>query len=66
MQAQNAKAPPKQTQQPPAEDEEAPPEEDESVAPEKFVLDPLESDRNIRVGNYYLHKGNYRAALQRY
>ncbi len=47
-------------------EEENPPEEDESVAPEKFVLDPLESDRNIRVGNYYWHKGKYRAALGRY
>ncbi len=43
-----------------------PPEEDESVAPEKFALDPLESDRNVRVGNYYWHKGKYRAALGRY
>ncbi|MBV9612517.1 MAG: tetratricopeptide repeat protein [Acidobacteriaceae bacterium] len=43
-----------------------PPEEDESVAPEKFVLNPLESDRNVRVGNYYWRKGNYRAALGRY
>jgi len=43
-----------------------PPEEDESAAPETFPLDPLESDRNIKVGNYYWHKGNYRAALQRY
>lgn len=47
-------------------DEESPPEEDESIAPEKFALDPLESDRNIRVGNYYWHKGKYRAALGRY
>lgn len=30
------------------------------------MLNPLESDRNIRVGNYYWHKANYRAALGRY
>lgn len=47
-------------------DEENPPEEDESVMPEKFVLNPLESERNIRVGNYYWHKGKYRAAAGRY
>ena len=47
-------------------DESSLPEEDESVAPEKFVLNPLESDRNIRVGNYYWHKGKFRAALGRY
>jgi tetratricopeptide (TPR) repeat protein len=46
--------------------EENPPEEDESVMPEKFVLNPLESERNIRVGNYYWHKGKYRAAAGRY
>ena len=52
------------TQQPPNESD--PPEEDESVAPRKYVLNPLESDRNIKVGNFYWHKGDYRAALGRY
>lgn len=47
-------------------DEAEPPEEDESVAPEKFTLNPLESDRNIKVGNFYWRKGKYRAALERY
>jgi tetratricopeptide (TPR) repeat protein len=49
-------------------DEANPPEEDESVAPEKFVLNPLESERNIKVGNFYMHQGSrgYRAALARY
>jgi len=50
----------------PSNDEENPPEEDESVAPEKYVLNPLESERNIRVGNYYWHKGKFRAAAGRY
>jgi tetratricopeptide (TPR) repeat protein len=61
-------SPPAQTPaaQAPAEDEQMPPEEDESAAPETFPLNPLESERNIKVGNYYWHKGNYRAALQRY
>lgn len=56
-----------QQNQPP--DESNPPEEDESVAPEKFVLNPLESERNVKVGNFYMHKGTasgYRAALARY
>jgi tetratricopeptide (TPR) repeat protein len=57
--------------QKPAEEVQVPddsqmPEDDESVKPETFPLNPLESDRNVRVGNYYWHKGNYRAALQRY
>lgn len=57
-----------QTQQP-SVDEDNPPEEDETVAPEKFTLDPLESDRNVKVGNTYMHQGTprgYRAALGRY
>ena len=42
------------------------PEEDEAVAPEKFVLNPLESNRNVRIGNFYWRKNNFRAALKRY
>lgn len=69
---------PKSTQQPaanppaaqqPADDEALPPEDDESVAPKVYPLDPLESDRNIRVGDFYMHQGKpagYRAALGRY
>jgi tetratricopeptide (TPR) repeat protein len=57
-------------QQPRSEDDQnQPEEEDESVAPEKFVLNPLESDRNVKVGDFYMHKGTpsgYRAALHRY
>jgi len=36
------------------------------LAPEKFVLNPLESERNIKVGNFYFNKKNYRGALGRY
>ncbi len=47
-------------------DESSLPEEDETVAPEKFVLNPLESERNIKVGNFYFNKKDYRGALSRY
>jgi tetratricopeptide (TPR) repeat protein len=60
--AQSQQTPPPQQ----VPDESTLPEEDESVAPEKFVLNPLESERNISVGNYYWRKGKYRAALNRY
>jgi tetratricopeptide (TPR) repeat protein len=56
-----------QTQtQPP--DETNPPEEDSSVAPKTYAFDPLESQRCIAIGNFYMHKGSkgYRAALGRY
>jgi len=47
-------------------DETNPPEEDEAVAPRKYILNPLESERNIKVGNFYWNKKEYRAALDRY
>ena len=53
-------------QQPP--DETNPPEEDSSVAPRVYAFDPLEAQRCISIGNFYMRKGNkgYRAALGRY
>ncbi len=45
---------------------EKPPEEDESVAPTKFVFNPLQSEKDVRVGNYYFKQHNYRAAFGRY
>lgn len=51
-------------QNPPEEAE--PPEEDESLIPEKVTFNPMEAERSVKVGNYYWHKGKYRAALQRY
>ena len=53
--------PPKQQQQ-----EEAPPEEDESLKPKEFSFNPLEAERDIRIGNYYFKRGRYPAALSRY
>jgi tetratricopeptide (TPR) repeat protein len=43
-----------------------PPEEDSSYAPKTYALNPMESDRNIKVGDFYWHKSDYRAALNRY
>ncbi len=51
-------------QQPP--DETNPPEEDESVAPKKYVLNPLEAERNIKVGDFYWSKKDFVGALSRY
>ncbi len=64
--AQEPQAAPK-TQQPP--DESNPPEEDESVAPTTYAFDPVQSQRSIKVGNFYMHQGTargFRAALGRY
>lgn len=59
------------TNQPAAQqvpDETSPPEEDTSVAPKVYAFDPLEAQRCIGIGNFYMHKGSkgYRAALGRY
>jgi tetratricopeptide (TPR) repeat protein len=53
-------------QQPP--DETNPPEEDASVAPKVYPYNPLEAQRCISIGNFYMRKGSkgYRAALGRY
>jgi len=46
--------------------EEVPPEEDTSVAVDNFTYNPLLSQKNVRVGNYYFKKSNYRAAANRF
>jgi tetratricopeptide (TPR) repeat protein len=63
---QTAPKQPAATQQPP--DETNPPEEDASVAPKVYAYDPLEAQRCIGIGNFYMRKGSkaYRAALGRY
>ena len=64
----SASAPAKEGQQQPPE-ENLPPEEDEAVKPKIYPFDPLEAERNIRVGNFYMHQGKtngYRAAAGRY
>jgi tetratricopeptide (TPR) repeat protein len=60
-------APAKNDQSPP--DEALPPEEDESVKPKIYPFDPLEAERNIKVGNFYMRQGKpngYRAAAGRF
>lgn len=43
-----------------------PPEEDESLIPKKYSFNPLQAAQDLKVGNYYFKKGNYRAAAQRF
>jgi len=52
-------------QQPPAAPQE-PPEEDASLAPKEYALNPVQSAKEIVAGNFYMKKGNSRAAMQRY
>jgi tetratricopeptide (TPR) repeat protein len=42
------------------------PEEDQSLKPKEYALNPLESAKNVNIGDQYFKKGNYRAAANRY
>jgi predicted TPR repeat methyltransferase len=44
-----------------------PPEEDLTVDPKtQYVLNPLQAEKEVRIGNYYFKKGSYKAASRRY
>ena len=45
---------------------EAPPEEDKSLSVTTYSFNPLQSEKDVRVGNYYLKTGNFKAAAGRY
>lgn len=72
--AQPAKSDPKQQQelkkerpQPKTSDEEVlPPEEDTSLSVTEYSFNPLQAEKELRVGNYYFKKGSYRAAASRF
>ena len=46
--------------------EQEPPEEDESLVPKVYSFNPLQAAKEVKIGNYYFKKGNYRAAAQRF
>jgi tetratricopeptide (TPR) repeat protein len=54
---------PKSQQQ---DQEQEPPEEDDSLAPKTYSFNPLEAEKDLKVGNYYFKKGNYKAAMSRF
>ncbi len=56
---------PKSDQQQPSQDQE-PPEEDDSLAPKTYSFNPLEAEKDIKIGQYYYKKGNYKAAASRF
>jgi tetratricopeptide (TPR) repeat protein len=43
-----------------------PPEEDVSSAPKEYTLNPLQAEKEVRIGNYYFKKGSYKAAARRF
>jgi tetratricopeptide (TPR) repeat protein len=46
--------------------EEVPPEEDASLAKEDITFNPMQSKRDVSVGDLYRKKGNWGAAARRY
>jgi outer membrane protein assembly factor BamD (BamD/ComL family) len=56
-------------QQPPAKQQEPPepPEEDLSLSEQKvYVLNPLQAAKELKIGNFYMKKGSYKAAARRF
>lgn len=43
-----------------------PPEEDVSSAPKEYTLNPLQAEKEAKIGNYYFKKGSYKAAARRF
>jgi tetratricopeptide (TPR) repeat protein len=46
--------------------DQEPTEEDESLAPKTYSFNPLEAEKDLKVGLYYYKKGNYKAATSRF
>jgi outer membrane protein assembly factor BamD (BamD/ComL family) len=53
-------------EQPPAQQEQEPPEEDEGLKTKVYTFNPLQAAKEVKVGDFYMRKGSYRAAVQRY
>lgn len=58
--------PPDQAKPQQQDQEQEPPEEDPSIAPKTYSFNPLEAEKDVKVGSYYFKKGNYKAATSRF
>jgi len=63
---QDKSAQPKPADRPQVQQEQEPPEEDENLKPKEYAFNPLEAERDLKIGNYYFKKGNYKAAVSRF
>jgi tetratricopeptide (TPR) repeat protein len=43
-----------------------PPEEDESLKTKEYAFNPLQASKEVKVGDYYFKKRNYKAAALRF
>ncbi|MGH9659462.1 MAG: tetratricopeptide repeat protein [Bryobacteraceae bacterium] len=46
--------------------EPTPPEEDEALTVKEYTFNPVQAAQEMKVGNYYFKKANYRAAANRF
>ena len=53
-------------QQAAAGKEQDPPEEDKAIAPTAYSFNPLQAEKDLKVGNYYWKQGKIRAAAGRF
>ena len=46
--------------------QQEPPEEDESYKTKEYAFNPLQASKELRVGQYYMKKGSFKAAANRF
>ena len=46
--------------------EELPPEEDAAAKPKEYSFNPLQAENEMKIGAYYMKRGKFRAAAQRF
>ncbi len=47
-------------------EEQEPPEEDESLRPKEYTFNPLQADKEMKIGAFYFKKSSFRAASGRF
>ncbi len=52
--------------QTPPPNEQEPPEEDVTMKPKEYTFNPLQAEKELKIGDYYFKKGSYRAAAGRF
>ncbi|MCX6635391.1 MAG: tetratricopeptide repeat protein [Acidobacteria bacterium] len=53
-------------QQKPAPKSQEPAEEDEALTVKEYAFNPLQAEKEVKIGAYYFKKGSFRAAAQRF
>jgi tetratricopeptide (TPR) repeat protein len=61
-----AQQPPKDQDTPQVEEGQLPPEEDKSKIPQQYSFNPLQSKKEVTVGEFYFKKSDFKAAVGRF